>query len=138
MNQEQGSAMSDDKAWMVEGFGLKYAMKAALEAGAPVVWGARALWAPRTRPDLLRDRMGFITPPDIAGDERNRRLSALGDLINKNGYIDEAFKRIPSSLSGSDNQHLVLLDNEDVLIEANPNASYGYLYVCASPKPGKV
>jgi hypothetical protein len=130
--------MEDDKAWMSNGWGLQSAMKAALEAGAPIVWGARAIWAPRTRPDILRDRQGFVCPPDIAGDERARRLLAFRDMLNENKYMDVAFKNVPSWLSGSDKQTVVLLDNEDVLIQANPKGSHGYLYIAASPKPGKV
>jgi hypothetical protein len=128
--------MSDEeKDWVKWGFGLKYAMKAALEKGAPVIWGARAIWSHGQRPDLLPDRQSLVTPPDIAGDDRTRRLSAFVPLINQ--YLVEAWDHIPPYLDGSDDEHLVLIDNEDVLIEANPCASYGYLYICASPKEAR-
>jgi hypothetical protein len=124
--------------FVIDGFGLKYAMKAALEAGAPVVWGARAIWSSGKRPELLGDRQSFVTLPDIAGDERLRRLLAFGEILNKNHCFPKAWKNIPPELSGSDSRTVILLDNEDVLIVANPNESFGYLYLCASPKPGKI
>jgi hypothetical protein len=125
--------------FVIDGFGLKYAMKAALEAGAPVVWGARAIWSQGRRPELLGDRQSYhVNPSDIAGDERSRRLSAFMEMINRNSYLAKAWENIPPELSGKDDRHCVLLDNEDVLIEANPMASYGYLYVCASSKPVRI
>ena len=131
--------MSDEeKDWMQSGWGLKYAMKDAFERGCPVVWGARTIWDRGQTPDLLWDRQSILTPPDIAGDERDRRLSALTKLINGNNYLMESWENIPEMLDGSDDEHLILLDNDDLLIEANPCASYGYLYVCVSPKEGKI
>jgi hypothetical protein len=113
-------------------------MDKALANGAPVLWGARAIWKRGEHPQLLPDRQNIVCAPGVGAEEKEKLISAMISLINDNGYLAQAWKNIPSHVDGSDATHLVLLDNDDVLIEASPLSSYGYLYVCASPKPGRI
>ena len=132
--------MDEDKPqpeWVEQGFGLKYAMKEAIEKGSLIVWGARAIWHGRDkgRPDLLPDRQSMVTAEGTDPDEHKERAKIFSKFLNS-GVLAEAWDGIPSWLDQSDGDHVILVDNTKVLIECSPNSSYGYLYVCASLKPG--
>jgi hypothetical protein len=75
----------------------------------------------------------MIAPEGVDEQTRKRRGQAFSDMLNK-GALGLAWDKIPKDLRQSDDTHVVLLDNEDIRIECSPNGSYGYLYICASPK----
>ena len=100
-----------------------------------MIWGARAIWSQGDRPSLVPDRMGLQFPEeiDLKSDQRVIGRQFL-KIPNLEKYFRESMENVPDYLHGSMQSHVVLLDNEDVLIECSPNASYGYLYICVSPK----
>ena len=100
------------------GFGLR-----TLPDGVTVAWGARLIWPD----DLLRDRQ------DMVGDETEReRLSkwlnggALGAALTEARRMADAYE-----LKGSEDRTVTLFEDEQGVVQANPQASHGYLYVAA-------
>ena len=110
--------------------GLNSEIEKAFENGAPVAWGARGIWNGGEYVSLMWDRADFEVPDGLDEAEAEDRKLKFAALLN-DGRLDAAFKAIPDYLRGSDHELVVLLDDDEVVIVANPNASYGYLCLAA-------
>ena len=96
-------------------------------------WGARAIYRgfrDDYHIDLLMDRQsvkGMSDPP-------NEDDEAFIDWVNKTGlpWLRKEVKRI--GLSTDENREIVFKEG-DYEIKANPNSSYGYLYIGAAQRP---
>lgn len=90
-------------------------------------WGARWIWPA----DLVHNRQ------DMTGDETSRRQ--LEQWLNGHALTAarDCARRLARDweLTPRDDREVVLYEDEDGIIKANPQASHGYLYVAAWMKP---
>lgn len=103
---------------------LQFGLSIAVPTTAKAAWGARLIFPA----DLLHDRQGFYNWDTPEGQR-------LADWLNKTGALKKALtqaKRAAGRFLHSDDSDLVILYRDGIgIIVANPNASYGYLYVAA-------
>lgn len=95
---------------------LKFGYNAGLPDGVTSAWGARLIYPN----DLLWDRQ------DAFGNDK----VALQEWLNS-GPLKSALEDVRSKVGRDENRQVVLYEDERGRIVANPNGSYGYLYVCA-------
>ncbi len=98
-------------------------------AGCQTWWGARAIYNGRKddyQIDLLWDRQSFTTDDEKAGE-------ALHRWINKTG-LKGLRARLKAEAAYPGDNILVSFEEGGYVINANPNRSYGYLYICAYKK----
>ena len=96
-------------------------------------WGARAI-DERGGFDILHDRQSY------AGDDAN--VDALIYILNDLGALRKARERWTllksiGEVSSGESQRVILYEDALILIEANTNASHGYVYLVAFFKPLK-
>ncbi len=96
-------------------------------AGSPAVWGARAI-DDRDTFGTLRDRQGIVGDPGA--------VAALIDLLNNHGALAHAQKvwavlKRQGEVQRDEGRRVVLIDHPVLRIEADTNASHGYVYVVA-------
>ncbi len=86
-------------------------------------WGARAIYYERHGEiDLVWDRQGF----DDGGTAQERQ--AMADWINGVG-VPALRAAVKAAKLGQGERRVVALEIGDYVLEANPNGSYGYLYI---------
>lgn len=85
-------------------------------------WGARAIYQ-NSYIDILYDRQSLI-----GGSESDR--IKLGDWLNKIG-LPALRKLVVTENLYSDERRFIRFEQGGYYIEANPNKSYGYLYIGA-------
>ena len=89
-------------------------------------WGARAIWSEnRNFIDLLWDRQ------DMQGTSEGKTL--LTDWLNSIGFIELKRRMDDAKLTQNQNK-LIIQSSGPFTITANPNSSYGYLYITATMK----
>ena len=98
--------------------GLDFGYNAGLPDGVKAAWGARFIFPN----DLLHDRTG------IFGDTDDKK--ALIEWLNS-GALRKARDAAPAGLFPNETREVVLYDDDTGTVVANPNGSYGYLYVAA-------
>lgn len=92
--------------------------------GIKTAWGARAIFDMPNRIDLVSDRQSQ------RGSQEN--LRPLLDWINRIG-IGLLQDRLRTARIQSDDSKGIHIVHDDYTIEANPRASFGYLYIVAYP-----
>lgn len=101
---------------------LAYGLNAAIPDGAHTAWGARLIW-----------------PNDLVFNRQDLRGEATGELKDwlNGGVLREVLDRLarlahddPTFTSGV-NAPVRIYDDADGTVYANPNGSYGYVYVAA-------
>jgi hypothetical protein len=120
-------------------YGLTSVINAALEQGAPIAWGARAIWDSRTpEPDILPDRQSVFTQEGVDPKVEKKQRRELGKILGAR-RMNKAWKQLRAEcLMGFHDEDVVILDDDKVTITVNPRASHGYLYIAAVAKPGAV
>lgn len=123
--------------------GQRLAWGLAVDMLSVAAWGARAIWDGHTTeaPVLLKsgrrsrtrvERVAFIDllwdRQASEGDEQDRRR--LGEWIDTKGMPALRKLVVTEKLHTDERRQLVVADGNYRLI-ANPNGSYGYLYLCA-------
>lgn len=102
---------------------LTFGYNAGLPKNARAAWGARLIWPD----DLVYNRQ------DMQGSDEDRK--ALAEWLNGGALRDaraEARNLAKSyMLTSNENREVTLYDDGKGRIVANPNGSYGYLYVAA-------
>jgi hypothetical protein len=97
--------------------GLTFGYNAGLPEGVRAAWGARFIFPD----DLLHDRTG------IFGDEAERK--ALIEWLNGGVLTAARDAARKAGLRPDESREVVLYEDDKGKVVANPNASYGYLYV---------
>ena len=110
--------------------GLMYGYKPGLPDGIEVAWGARAIMMAGGALDFLPDRQDAIGPDD-------ERRAFLDYLVSEVG--DKPWERVKALHAEGAIRHdradeHTLYEDDTVIVKANTNASYGYLYVVAYRK----
>ena len=90
-------------------------------------WGARAIFLPHDKRrciDLLPNRQG------MNGEHTPEQAKALVAWVNAKGLkaLEPLVRGLPTSSS-----EVCTVEQDGFVLEACPNASYGYLYLCAYP-----
>jgi hypothetical protein len=96
---------------------LTFGYNAGLPDGVRAAWGARFIFPD----DLLHDRTG------IFGDEADRK--ALIEWLNSGVLRDTRDAARNAGLRPEEDREVVLYEDDKGKVVANPNGSYGYLYV---------
>jgi hypothetical protein len=97
------------------------------EKELPYCWGARTIFRPPTDIDILWDRQQMV-----GGTEEERKK--LSDWLNKKGIAALKKHLKKHYLGGADSHTETVTDMKaGFFIAANPQRSYGYLYLCAGP-----
>lgn len=104
---------------------LQFGLTTALPDGITTAWGARLIFPD----DLLHDRQSFPGMETEAGGR-------LKDWLNKGGALREALaaaRKMSKNFKLSPESRDIVTLFEDIVgrIDANPESSYGYLYVAA-------
>ena len=105
-------------------------------AGVKLAWAARAIYHPSkespyrnedspVRIELLHDRQ------DWTGDKEE--LKSLIKWVNREG-IDGIKKECEEYFIDAGSSEVITFSDDKWIIEASPQASYGYLYIVAYPK----
>jgi hypothetical protein len=100
---------------------LAFGLRSGLPENAHTAWGARLIWPN----DLVWDRQ----------DVQGKAATELRDWLN-HGHLRQALDRAADlsrthELRSSDDKLVILHETDDGVIAANPQASFGYLYVGA-------
>ncbi len=115
---------------MSETWGLKPGTLGGAPASVKTWWGARAIYngsRDQYQVDVLWDRQS------MAGeDEKDRK--ALSNWLDKKGLKGLKARLKAEAVYPGDNI-LVSYEEGGFVINANPNRSHGYLYICAYKKP---
>jgi len=117
----------------METWGLKPGQVGGPPADCKVWWGARAIYngaREKYQVDLLWDRQSMTG--DVEKDAKER--TALFDWINKKGLKGLRRQVKEEAVYPGDNI-LITFEEGGYIINANPNRSHGYLYICAYKKP---
>jgi len=96
-------------------------------------WGGRGIWKGYGRIDLPFDRMDFVK--NGADPEVSKAFSAW---IHR--AIDSFVMQIDNGkirLGQRENREIAIC-GDGYRLRLNPNASYGYLYLCAEPDEGEI
>ena len=102
-------------------FGLSFKK----EEEPDLYWGARAIYKDNRSIDLLHDRQSWV------GEKPNEK-KLLAQWVNEEGI--PRLQRLVKDLylDPSENRRIHIVDEENgYVISANPNGSYGYLYIAA-------
>jgi hypothetical protein len=115
------------------GQAVQWGLSNEVPTNAPAAWGARWIFPN----EMLHDRQGFNGWGTPEGEKLKKWLD--GGAIKA---AREEAKRLstapyPQGLTNSMNKVVVLFEDDYGTIKGNPNASFGYLYVCAYPHKGK-
>ena len=113
----------------METWGLKPGMVGGPPAGCQVWWGARAIYEGRKglySVDILWDRQSMV------GEEVNAK-EALTKWLDKKG-LQGLRVRIKKETPYPGDNILISFEEGGFVINANPNRSHGYLYICAYKK----
>jgi hypothetical protein len=105
--------------------GFQFGLSAVVPCGVDAAWGARLIYPA----GLLYDRQGFHNWETPAGEELKRWLNQEGALSKA---LTQARRAAKSGFIHPDGSGLVILfrDGRGIIV-ADPNRSYGYLYVAA-------
>ncbi|MFA4971504.1 MAG: hypothetical protein WC683_02745 [bacterium] len=116
-----------------------------------VAWGARAILQSSYQTQRIRKRVGGRTriiedkklvqsvdlvPNRQGADGDQSRWPDLQKRLNgDSGLLDKLHKRVASKYVSPDSRDLIEIEENGVRLVATPNASYGYLYICAMLLP---
>ena len=107
-------------------FGYRY------PEGTKAAWGARAILDARGKEryvDFLHDRQSFVGYGTPEGEALKSWLNEEGAYRKLRDAADNMFKTY--KINSDQREEYVLYEDEKGIVLANPNASYGYLYVSA-------
>lgn len=94
------------------------------------MWSARAIYSVKPEPfvDILHDRQW------MCGEKQSQEAKDLCDWLNKEGIkgLQSVCKRTGLTQNES---RIVEFSSKGYIIQATPNASYGYLYIVAYRLP---
>lgn len=120
---------------------LPFGYNRGLPEGIKAAWGARWVIKQDGHVDQVPDRQGC----DGDETERKRLLDYLNTVLKYkprrksdlgDHAMDVASRLLKArSFSLSDETEIVLFEDQHIAVKGNPQASYGYLYVCAYFKP---
>lgn len=103
---------------------LAFGYKAGIPDSVTTAWGARAIFDSYGL-DIVPDRQDWVGP-------RNKELmEALSDRIPLNELKKSAGEQVFPDSVGLDPMEYVLFADDTVIVKANTQKSYGYLYLCA-------
>lgn len=110
---------------------MSWGLTGAAPEGTAAIWGARLIVDQRGTVDMLPDRQG----PGTGVDSHSDVYGELLDLLNA-GPLREALAGLKEALRSyairTDVQDgWTLYEDEQVIVQADTNASYGYCYVGA-------
>jgi hypothetical protein len=107
---------------------LRFGYNRGLPEGVQAAWGCRAIADESGQVDVVWDRTStFGAEPHIT-----MLLEHLQSLPTQGGWQDIARMLLRSGqLSTREDREVMLHEDDVVVIKANPQASHGYLYVCA-------
>jgi len=95
-----------------------------------VMWSARAIYSVKPEPfiDILHDRQYMY------GKNQSQEAKELCDWLNNEGIkgLQSVCKQVYLK---SDESRIVEYNSKGFIIQATPNASYGYLYIVAYRMP---
>lgn len=103
---------------------LAFGYNNGIPEGIETAWGCRAILQVGYPLDIPPDRM------DAYGPDKEELMKYLNDNFPLKEMRD-AGKVIPSDHSGKEAQEYELFNDGHVIVKANTQQSYGYVYICA-------
>ena len=99
--------------------------------GVKTSWGARAIYD--IAPSENRDPYFSLLADRQTGSGEKKKREALSKWVNEVGFqlLDDELKK--QNVQKKD-KTIIHVEEGDYILEASPNASYGYLYISAYPK----
>lgn len=107
---------------------LQFGLTDAIPEGVATAYGARWIISSGVV-DVVWDRQS------TAGPDVDRLTTALDRGILKTAIANTNRLLVKGHLTPRDTSTVVLFEDKDYVVKANPRASGGYLYVCAYEKP---